>query len=327
MLMILSISTFYFQIHVDAFKTNYIELVDSIENPKYTDINVVTSDNIKERIRSDNRKFKETSEKSKINENEEEKIENILLVGIDSRTNNFKYARADTIIIVSINKLKRQINLTSIMRDTYVKIPRYRNNRINAAYAYGGAELLKKTINNNFNLDIEKHIVINFKGFEKVIDILGGLDVDLKKYEVNELNRCIAGLGGRRTNFIKQSGIRHFNGQQALAYCRIRRVGKGDSERTERQRKVIKLIIEKIQGSSFSEYPKLVTNMYPYVKTNIGSRDYLKLICEYYNVKDWNMESIQIPTDKSGKPRIINSMWVIDPDLEECKKCIKEFIY
>ncbi len=322
--MISPILRFYDKPNIDVFNTNHIEIVDSIPRAKH--INAITPENKKEKI-TNNEEVKEENLK-KINiDDEEEKTEHILLVGIDSRRSDFKYARADSIIIASINKINKQIKLTSIMRDTYVKIPRHKNNRINAAYAYGGAELLKETINSNFNLNIEKYIVINFRGFKKVIDILGGLDINLKKYEVNELNRCIVGLGGGRSQFVKQSGLRHLNGEQALAYCRIRKVGKGDYERTQRQRTTLKLIIEKVKALSFSEYPKLIASMYPYVKTNISNGECLKLIYRYHNVEDWAVASMQIPTNKSGKPRVINSMWVIDPDMDECIKCIKEFIY
>ncbi|WP_432403026.1 LCP family protein [Wukongibacter sp. M2B1] len=291
-LMISAIFRFYYRPNVNVFNTNYIEIVDSI--PRSKDINAILHKN-KEKIANKKRIDEENLKKINKNDNED-KIEHILLVGIDSRRNDFKYARADSIIIASINKATSQIKLTSIMRDTYVKIPRHKNNRINAAYAYGGAKLLKETINRNFNLNIEKYIVINFRGFKKVIDILGGLDVNLKKYEVNELNRCIVGLGGSRSQFVKQSGLRHLNGEQALAYCRIRKVGKGDYERTGRQRTVVKLIIEKVKELSFSEYPKLIASMYPYVKTNISNGECLKLIYRYYNVEDWSVASIQIPT-------------------------------
>jgi len=324
LLITLSISKFEIYLNTDVFNTNHIELVDSIDESKYID--VVTSDNMKERVVKI-KKLKTESSKKENNQNEDRKIENILLIGIDSRRNDFKYARADTIIIASINKLNKEVKLTSIMRDTYIKIPKHKNNRINAAYAFGGAELLKETIERNFNLDVEKYVVIDFKGFQKVVDILGGIDVNIKKYEVNELNRCIAGLRGRRADFVKQSGLVHLNGEQALGYCRIRKVGKGDFERTERQRTVLKLIIEKVKGLSITEYPKLIANMYPYVKTNISNRECLKLIYDYYNIENWNVESMQIPTSKSGRSKVINSMLVIYPDIDECIKCIKEFIY
>ncbi|SKC46899.1 LCP family protein [Maledivibacter halophilus] len=328
---ILSISSFNYLNNTEVFKANHIELVDSVEYPPYIDIDVVTSEDIKERIRIDNRmqakKKRDERNREKEEEKKKEKVEHILLIGIDSRTNDFKYARADTIIIASINENKKQVNLTSIMRDTYVKIPGHKNNRINAAYAFGGGKLLKETINENFNLNIDKYIVINFQGFERVIDILDGIDVNIKKYEVKELNRCLTGLGRSKSYYINQSGVNHLNGMQALAYCRIRKVGKGDYERTERQRKVIKVIIEKIRSMNFSDYPKIIANIYPSVKTNMTSKECLKLIYNYYNISDWIVESMQIPTNECGKPRIINSMWVIDPDLEECIKCIKEFIY
>lgn len=306
--------------YANPLNVNHIEVVDSLPYSKY--IRNTNYRNAKGNVQG----YKLPEELSTNELMEKEKIEHILLVGIDSRRKDFKNGRADTIILASINKLDGEIKLTSIMRDTYVKIPKYKNNRINTAYAFGGAELLKSTVNKNFNLTVDKHVVIDFRGFEKVIDTLGGIDVDIKKNEVNELNRCIAGLGGKRANFIKQSGINHLNGEQALAYCRIRKVGNGDYERTERQRRVLKSIIGKINELKFSQYPKIIANMYPYVKTNISNTESLRLIYNYYDVEDWTVESMQIPTDQSGKSRIINSMWVIDPDIDECIKCIQDFI-
>lgn len=311
---------FFIESHANPLNKNSIEVVDSLPYAKYMKSTRYRDDkeNFQKADKLDNPSLKK--------ENNGEDIEHILLIGIDSRRRDFKNGRADTIILASINKLDGDIKLTSIMRDTYVKIPRYKNNRINTAYAFGGAELLKDTVNNNFNLNVDKYVVIDFRGFEKVIDILGGIEVDIKKHELKELNRCIVELGGSRTNFVRQRGLNHLNGEQALTYCRIRKVGNGDYDRTERQRRVLQSIIAKVEKMKFSQYPKVIASMYPYVKTNISNTESLRLIYSYYNVKDWKVESMQIPTDESGKPKLINSMWVIDPDIEECIKFIQEFI-
>ncbi|WZL74392.1 LCP family protein [Clostridiaceae bacterium 35-E11] len=318
--------------NIAAFQSNDIEILDSIKHNKFIDI--ITSDQVKERIdypkykayldrisgSKDNKLIQEQNEQA-----EKEAVQNILLIGIDSRRRDFQYGRADTIMIASLNKSKETIKLISVMRDTYVKISGYRNNKINATYNFGGAKLLKKTLNSNFQLNLEKYVVVDFSGFEKVIDAIGGLDVNIKKYEVNELNRCITDLKRRKVKYIKKSGENHLNGMQVLAYSRIRNVGDSDYERTERQRTVIKRMIEKIKDLPLSKYPGILTSIYPYVKTNLTIKECLALAKDYYDVENWNISGMRIPTKESGRPKKINAMWVIDPNIKECTRIMKEF--
>lgn len=318
--------------NLPVFQSNDMKIVDSINHSKFIDI--ITSDKIKERI--DYQKYKaylhrinqnkdDLLTKDQDNQKEKEEVKNILLVGIDSRRKDFKYGRADSIIIASVNKSKEEIHLISVMRDTYVKIPGYKKNRINATYNYGGAKLLKQTLNDNFQLNLDKYVVVDFSGFEKLIDTLGGIDVNIRKYEVNELNRCMADLKRSKTKYIEKSGVNHLDGVQVLAYSRIRKVGDSDYERTERQRTVMKLLIEKIKGVPLMKYPSILATIHPYVRTNLTIKECLDLAKDYYDVKDWRISGIQIPTKESGRPKKINAMWVIDPDIKACTKIIKEF--
>jgi len=178
---------------------------------------------------------------------------NILLVGID--VNSTDTSRSDSMIIVSVGNNK--VHLTSIMRDTGVYIPgRSGLHRINAAYAYGGIELLLQTINENFHLDITRYAVTNYDDFSKIIDALGGLTIsDITEKEVTYLNDTIRSMcyykykKGQMTyddayaqyenNIVSGSGTLHLNGIQALHYARIRKLD-SDYQRTARQRKVLK---------------------------------------------------------------------------------------
>ena len=116
-----------------------------------------------------------------------EKYINVALFGLDKRSENEK-ARSDSIIIANINFEEKKINVVSILRDTLVDIEGYGSEKLNHAYAYGGAPLALKTINSNFNLNIDKYVAIDFFGLAKAIDIIGGVDIELKDYEGNQIN-------------------------------------------------------------------------------------------------------------------------------------------
>ena len=139
------------------------------------------------------------------------------------------------------------------MRDTYVYIPGRGENRINAAYAFGGPALAIRTVNENYNMDIQKYVTVDFFSLEKIIDELGGVDIYVKDYEVKPLNGIIRSLnnlnkGKKCSPLIEKPGMHRLNGRQAVAYARIRKVGNSDFERTDRQRAVLKSLIK--EGSS-----------------------------------------------------------------------------
>lgn len=253
-------------------------------------------------------------------------VENILLIGVDTRSKNLRSGRADTIMIASIDANKSNVKLISILRDTYVKIPRYRSNRINATYAIGGPKLLMETIEKNFNIPIDKYVVANFYNFEKVINILGGVEVNIKPQEVRGVNSCLKGIRRSKSHYLKKSGVQHLNGAQALAYCRIRKVGNGDYERTLRQRRVIEKLITNFDGLPITKYPGLIANVYPNVSTNLSLKDCVNLARFYLGKDNWAIEGIQIPDSNSGRPRTIRSMYVIYPNITECNKRIHEFL-
>lgn len=117
-------------------------------------------------------------------------IKNILVVGIDDRGGE-KITRADSIMLISIDKNREKLKFTSIMRDAYVKIPNHDYDKINHSYAFGGVELLRKTLETNYNIQIDNYVVIDFSGFKNIIDTIGGIPIDIKENEIKELNRCI----------------------------------------------------------------------------------------------------------------------------------------
>jgi len=161
----------------------------------------------------------------------EDEIINILLFGLDSRVEGQR-SRSDTIMIATLDSKENKIKLTSIMRDTYVSIPGREDDRINAAYAFGGPELAIRTINENYNMNISKYVTVDFFSLEKVINALGGVEIDIKDYEIKALNNGIIELNRLHKDdldspLIEGPGRHLLDGRQAVAYARIRKVGNG----------------------------------------------------------------------------------------------------
>lgn len=154
---------------------------------------------------------------------------NILLIGQDKREGEERQ-RSDAMILCSFNPETSKLSMMSFLRDLYVQIPGYEDNRLNAAYAYGGFELLKETLELNFGISVDGCLESDFSGFEKIIDTIGGVEIELTKEEAE-----IVGVN---------EGVCTLNGNQALTYARIRKID-SDFQRTERQRKIMNSVFEK----------------------------------------------------------------------------------
>jgi len=187
-------------------------------------------------------------------------IFNILLIGTDNREINGR-GRSDSMIICSINKDTKEIYLTSILRDCYLSIPGYGNNRINASYAYGGTQLLIDTIKENFKINIDRYVKVDFFSFMKIVDCIGGIDIELSSDEIKVLNDYLwdKQAGDKITT---GAGIYHLNGNQTLAYSRNRYTGHSDFARTNRQRKVLMAIKDKTKDLSIIELNSLFNELY-----------------------------------------------------------------
>ena len=186
---------------------------------------------------------------------EVEGITNVLLIGTDGRTLD-EAARADSIIIATLDNNNKNIRLTSLFRDTLVNIPGHGEAKLNAAMAYGGVELLIETIKNTYGINLDKYIIINFWGFEAIIDQIGGLEFNVEDYMLNELNKYIGESTGGNDCPVTEAGERLLNGKQALSYARIRK-GVGDEfARTDRQREVLVKVTEKFRAKMLDKMEK-----------------------------------------------------------------------
>lgn len=251
---------------------------------------------------------------------------NILLIGSDTRSKDDR-GLSDAMIVVSINKKTQKIVGTSILRDIYIQIPgKENNNRINTAYAYGGAKLLMETIEQNFKIDIDRYVSVNFFAFMDIIDALGGVNITVKKEELKDMNDSIRGLNTLLDNNVEQDivleeGTYNLSGKQALGYARNRYVGM-DFERTARQRRVLEQVFNNVKGLSLIELNDLLNIILPQVTTNLTEGEIFSLILGLPSYKNYSIEQWSIPVNGSYQFLRIRGMDVIGIDFE---KNIQEF--
>ena len=200
---------------------------------------------------------------------------NIALFGVDSRDNSFSNTRSDCIIIVSINKKTNDIKLTSVYRDTYVNIDGHGLDKITHAYAYGGPELAMSTLNKNLDLNITEFVTVNFETVKTVVDSIGGVRIKVTDAEATQINGLSSG------------GTYTLDGDQALAYSRIRKID-SDYQRTERMRTVIEAVFDKVKSLGVSELSNFVDTILPLISTNLSSNEIIAMVpsVPFYNIKD-----------------------------------------
>lgn len=275
--------------------------------------------------------------------NEVDGITNVLLIGTDGRTLD-EPARSDSIIIATLDNNNKNVKLTTIMRDTLVDIPEYGENKINAAFAFGsseqddngklrgaegGAALLMETIEQNFNLHLDKYVIVNFWGFEAIIDEIGGIEVDIKDYEIEEVNKYIGESTGVNSPPITETGLQKVNGQQALSYARIRYVGNGNFERGERQSAVLYQVASKLKEVNPIKYVGVANTLSQHVKTNIDIPEALNLAYTIYKLPNLNFERLQIPqTELIARDNLYKDRgWCLLIDLKQNSKILYDFIF
>ncbi len=249
-----------------------------------------------------------------------DETKNILLIGYDVEEDGF--SRSDSMIILSLDHNHKKIKLTSLMRDMYVRIPQKGKHKINAAYVYGGGDLLLNTIYANFGLDIDKYVSVDYGVFAEIVDCVGGVQIHLADAELEQFNKYVSG----KQNRIYEAGTYNMNGKQALAYCRIRKVGT-DTARTARQRKVLDKIINKCRSMSFGELEVMMAKLAPKVTTNLTKNEMMSLMAEGFVSLNYETSNMRIPADGTWQGKYINKVWYMTFDLEKNAQYLNDFIY
>jgi LCP family protein required for cell wall assembly len=227
-----------------------------------------------------------------ISDNVKEGYRNIALFAIDSRDlSSYSGSRSDGIIILSINEKTKDAKLVSVYRDCYVQVEGHGYTKINHAYAYGGPTLAIKTLNTNLDLNISEFVTVNFAAVADAVDLMGGIEIEVKSNELTQLNKYIketAKIIGGTANTISEAGTYTLDGVQAVAYGIIRKTTGGDYKRTERMRTVIMKTFEKAKKMDVGTLNKLIDTVLPEVQTNITSNEILSLATQIasYNIAD-----------------------------------------
>ena len=229
-------------------------------------------------------------------------VTSVLLIGTDGRSLT-EQGRSDTMILMSINSKKRKITLTSFMRDCYVEIPGRGWDKLNAAYSYGGADLLMDTIESNFKVKIDDYVCVNFMSFAALIDSVGGVDMDVSDAEASEINTILQAevneIMGDNTfdDLLSGGGKLHLDGKQALSYARIRYIGNADFERTQRQREVLTQVIGKAKKLRPDTIKNIATDVMPKLVTNMETPELYLLSLRAPIASQYEIEQIQIPAE------------------------------
>lgn len=233
---------------------------------------------------------------------------NILLVGQDTE-NLSQRSRSDSMILCTINKTTKTLTMTSFMRDMYVKIPQFYDQRLNVAYLLGGFDALYDTLEHNFGVQVDNGVAVNFASFQKVIDAVGGVEVKLTAAEANHLNM-------QNYTWGLFEGVNILTGETALAYSRIRALG-GDFDRTNRQRTVLLALLNKAMDMPVTELYNLVEALIPMVVTDMSNTEIVAAAMDLAPMlQDLEIISQRIPVDDGYNMTMVDGMSVLLPDLE-----------
>ncbi len=262
---------------------------------------------------------------------QEEGVYNILLLGEEAIGSGSSRGRTDVIIIATMNTVTKELKLTSLMRDTLVRIPGYKENKLNSAYEKGGVELLYETIAMNFDIRLDGCIMVNFENFEKIIDKLGGIEITLTASEAKYLNN---------TNYISKpqyrtvvTGKQLMNGNQVLGYSRIRKRANingvnNDYGRTERHRIILDAIFEKYKTKSKMELGSMMFSFLPMITTDISSKNFELLLNNFVEMGTSKIDQLRLPADGTFTDNVeVRGMDVLIPEWDKNIKLLHDFVF
>ena len=274
-------------------------------------------------------------------------ITNVLLLGIDGRQSEGYTTRSDTNMILSVNTAAKTVKLASLLRDTWVTLPgrdydgdgQDDYHKLNTAFYYGGFRLLSNTIAQNFKLQIDKYVAVDFVAFEKAVDAMGGVDIELTAEEAmyipqysDDPDRFATDDNPDLSPLGYEGGVYHLNGQQALAYCRIRALyDASDFQRQDNQRKVIEQLLEKAKNLNFGTITKVLEAVLPYVQTNMTQQellDYASQALQYIGYEiysDFSVPSTEALDFANGWIGDGLGLWLTDPEASTLR--LHQYLY
>ena len=240
---------------------------------------------------------------------QDSKVLNVMLFGEDNKGED-EHGRTDTMILMSIDNRHKKLKLTSFQRDTYVYIPGYGNNKINAAYTFGGPKLTIETIEANFGIKIDRYAVVDFDSFIDIINTLGGIDMEVTQDEIAYINYQMYknGQSDEWSTIKDPAGLVHLNGQEALWYARNRglTIGEDDNEigidgddwdRTSRQRKLLEKLFNDMKKADITKIISIVSTVGPMITTNLKKDEITALVSHAITYLSYSVEQYYVPTE------------------------------
>ncbi len=259
-------------------------------------------------------------------------VKNILLLGTDADDGA---RRSDSMMLISIDSNNKEIKFSSFMRDTYVDIDGYDKDKLNAAFAYGGPELATKTIEKNYGIKIDNYITTGFSDFKKIVNTLGGVDIELDQDECGYINWQLNknGQAGDVGEVEVKDGVQRLNGQQALWFCRDRgseQFRGSDFTRTQRQRRMLMGLVESYKNNTVADIIKITNDLRPYVETDLSKED-IAWLCEHSDTFfTYKTSDKCYPEETSGWQAGTSPVggWIIEMNSwEDTRKDIAHYIY
>lgn len=260
---------------------------------------------------------------------------NILLLGTDLR-NPDGSSRSDSNMIATIDKKHNTIKLSSLMRDMIVDMEGrgpmqgLNQDRLNSAYEHGGPQEAVKVVNENFKMNIKDFVRVDFQGLEKIIDALGGVEINVDEDEIPVLNsyeRQLSGIENVKDTPVTKAGKQLLNGRQAVGYSRIRYVGDNDFQRTERQRTVLTEIFNKLSKQSLLDINNDLGEFLPNVETSLDKGTILDLAKYVITNKVKTVKQLRIPIDGHNFTQYVNNTYFLGWDKKENLEALHKFIY
>lgn len=259
----------------------------------------------------------------------DEAVFDLLLIGTDATTEE-ETGRSDAMVLLRLDAEAGEIRLISFLRDLYVRIPGHGRNRLNAAYVFGGAELLMDTLEENFGVRADAWAEVDFSRLVKVIDRIGGVEAEVSEAERRQLNGILAHYNrdvgdGEKDGLLKQTGLVTLTGKQALCYSRIRKID-GDFQRTSRQREVIEGAFRKVTALDAWSLMVLAIENLDAVKTNLSAWEIIRLIPMALRARNASFASMTVPMEGAWQDKKVNGMQVLSVDEAAVRAAVRTFL-
>ncbi len=256
-------------------------------------------------------------------------IYRLLIVGVDTDDPRIR-GRSDTMMVAVLDTRYKQLKLISFMRDIYVQIPGRGHNRLNAAYVYGGPELLKQTLEKNFHIQVDGYLAVNFSMMIALVDAIGGIEIEVEEQELKPLNGILEYYNYQNERpesegRLEQFGFQRLNGLQAMSYARIRKID-SDYERVGRQQRVMMAIFNRIKSLNPDQLVDIMMQNIDDVATDVTIASAVSMMHDVLSLETIDTRYLRIPVPRSSRNTVLNKAYFIIPNLEKNQKAIRKFL-